>query len=196
MRVRFSSLPWFALSVGLVAGCAPRTAPPPAAPGDAAPIPRGGGQPSGAETPGAADPSRAPSPPFAPERLPGGEEPTPDKALPELKIEPIGMHVGGGKNTPDEKAPFHRALERQIPALLACYRLVDDPWSGGSFGVDLKIPRAGGAPTVEQPRTKIRGSGFESCMLSAFAQTRFEKPKAGPTVISYSVRFILGSGKK
>lgn len=160
-------------------------------------MPAGGAQRPGVETGGAAaTPNGAPSSPIAPERLPGGEEPTPDKALPELKIEPIGMHVGGGKNTPDEKAPFHRALERQFPAFLACYRLVDDPWSGGSFGVDLKIPRAGGAPTVEQPRTKIRGNGFEPCMLSAFAQTHFEKPKAGPTVISYSVRFSLGSGKK
>lgn len=128
--------------------------------------------------------------------LPGGDEPTPDKALPELKIEQLGMHVGGGKNTPEEKAPFHRALERQFPAFLECYRLADEPWAGGSFGVDIKIARAGGAPTVEQPRTKIRGKGFEECMLAAFGKAQFEKPKAGPTVISYSVRFTLGTGKK
>jgi hypothetical protein len=127
--------------------------------------------------------------------LPGGEEPTPDKALPELRIEPLGMHVGGGTNDAAEKAPFHRALERQFPAFLGCYRQVDDPWSGGSFGVDLKIPRAGGQPTVEQPRTKLRGAGFQECMLSAFAKVQFEKPKAGPTVISYSIRFTLGKPK-
>jgi hypothetical protein len=197
MSVRFLSTACLAFSVGLAAGCAPRAGRPPATPDGAVSTPPDGAQQPGVETAGAeATSSGAPSSPIAPERLPGGEEPTPDKALPELKIEPIGMHVGGGKNTPDEKAPFHRALERQFPALLTCYRLVDDPWSGGSFGVDLKIPRAGGAPTVEQPRTKIRGNGFEPCMLSAFAQTHFEKPKAGPTVISYSVRFSLGSGKK
>ena len=123
--------------------------------------------------------------------LPGGEEPTPDKALPELRVEPLGMHVGGGKNDAEEKAPFHRALERKFPAFLECYRLAEDPWSGGSFGIDIKIARAGGKPVVEQPRTKIRGSGFQDCMLAAFGNADFDKPKAGPTVISYSVRFTL-----
>jgi len=65
----------------------------------------------------------------------------------------------------------------------------------GSFGIDLKIPRAGGAPTAEQPRTRIRGAGFQECMVAAFAKVQFEKPKAGPTVISYSIRFALGKGK-
>jgi hypothetical protein len=115
--------------------------------------------------------------------------------LPELRIEPLGMHVGGGTNDAAEKAPFHRALERQFPAFLECYRQVDDPWGGGSFGVDLKIPRAGGQPGVEQPRTKLRGAGFQDCMVAAFGKVQFEKPKAGPTVISYSVRFTLGKGK-
>lgn len=128
---------------------------------------------------------------FPPLVAPAGEEPTPDKALPQLSIEPLGMHIGGGSNTPEEKAPFHRALERQFPALLECYRLVEAPWSGGSFGIDLKIARAGGAPTLEQPRTKIRGAGFKECMVSALGKAQFEKPKAGPTVVSYSVRFTL-----
>lgn len=123
--------------------------------------------------------------------LPGGDEPTPDKALPELRVEPLGMHVGGGKNDAEEKAPFHRALERKFPAFLECYRLAEDPWTGGSFGIDIKIPRAGGRPVVEQPRTKIRGAGFQDCMVAAVSSAEFEKPKAGPTVISYSVRFTL-----
>lgn len=131
----------------------------------------------------------AASRPSAP--LPGGEEPTPDKALPELRVEALGMHVGGGRNDAEEKAPFHRALERRFPAFLECYRLVEDPWSGGSFGVDIKIPRAGGKPVLEQPRTKIRGAGFQDCMVAAFGSADFERPKAGPTVISYSVRFTL-----
>jgi hypothetical protein len=147
------------------------------------------------------DGSRAPSQapggarPAAP--LPGGEEPTPDKALPELRVEALGMHVGGGKNDAEEKAPFHRALERKFPAFLECYRLVEEPWTGGSFGIDIKIPRAGGRPAVEQPRTKIRGAGFQDCMVAAVSSAEFEKPKAGPTVISYSVRFnLLGTKPK
>jgi hypothetical protein len=128
--------------------------------------------------------------------LPGGEEPTPDKALPELRVEALGMHIGGGTNTPQEKAPFHRALEQIFPAFLECYRSVEEPWSGGSFGVDLKVARSGGAPTVEQPRTRIRGGAFRECMLAAFNQVQFEKPKAGPTVLSYSVVFTLGKAKR
>ncbi len=138
--------------------------------------------------------SNAPVVPAAP--LPGGEEPTPDKALPELRVEPLGMHIGGGTNSPEEKAPFHRALEQKFPAFLECYRAVEDPWAGGSFGVDIKVPRAGGAPIVEQPRTRIRGVAFKDCMLAALARVSFEKPKAGPTVLSYSVLFSLGKGKR
>lgn len=187
-----------AFCLGALGACAPRTAPEAAAP--RSPTSRDESSAAASLTPSqpgaATQPGDAPRASTPQRPLPGGEEPTPDKALPELKLEPLGMHVGGGKNTPEEKAPFHRALERQFPALLECYRLAEDPWTGGSFGIDIKIPRAGGAPAVEQPRTKIRGKGFEECMLAAFGKVQFEKPKAGPTVISYSVRFTLGGGKK
>ena len=177
-------------------GCASRAAPLASAPGT------DGGEPPatapgtrpGAPGPASSRPAGAASAsPLVP--LPGGEEPTPDKALPELRIEALGMHVGGGTNSPEEKAPFHRALERQFPAFLECYRLAEEPWTGGSFGIDIKIARAGGAPSLEQPRTKIRGSGFQDCMVTAFGKVQFEKPKAGPTVISYSILFTLGKAK-
>jgi hypothetical protein len=200
-RVLFCPLALTAPAVLLaLAGCARQGAPLALAPGTSAEngsapgatgdAPMQAGAPNGAR-PGAGAAGAFPSAP-----LPGGEEPTPDKALPELRIEALGMHVGGGTNSPEEKAPFHRALERQFPAFLECYRLADDAWAGGSFGIDIKISRAGGAPTVEQPRTKIRGTGFQDCMLAAFGKVQFEKPKAGPTVISYSVMFTLGKGKK
>lgn len=186
----------WALGLSALVACAPRTAPEAAAPQSETAAP-GAAPPSASASPNSTvEPSGAASASFPNVPLPGGEAPTPDKALPELKLEPLGMHVGGGKNTPEEKAPFHRALERQYPAFLECYRLAEDPWTGGSFGIDIKIARAGGTPLVEQPRTKIRGKGFEECMVAAFAQVQFEKPKAGPTVISYSVRFTLGAGKK
>ena len=182
------------LPLAAALGCAARGAPLASAPGaslgpDGQPAAVGDGS---AGPGGSAAGAPAGSGPAAP--LPGGEEPTPDKALPELKVEALGMHVGGGKNDAQEKAPFHRALERQFPAFLECYRLAEEPWAGGSFGIDIKIPRAGGAPVLEQPRTKIRGAGFQDCMLAAFGKAAFEKPKAGPTVISYSVRFTLGKG--
>lgn len=187
------------LLLSFAAGCATSRAPlaqtpgssvgEPASPADATSV-----QP-GVPGSGRAATGKAPTAAFPAVPLPGGEEPTPDKALPELRIEQLGMHVGGGKNDAEEKAPFRRALEQKFPAFLECYRLADDPWAGGSFGVDLKIPRAGGAPVAEQPRTRIRGAGFQECMVVAFGKVQFEKPKAGPTVISYSVIFTLGKAK-
>ncbi|HKY36976.1 MAG TPA: hypothetical protein VJN18_13615 [Polyangiaceae bacterium] len=175
-------------------GCAARSAQVASAPGAGPTWPaEGSGFKTGGPSGASAAAGNVAAVPVVP--LPGGEEPTPDKALPELRIEALGIHIGGGKNDAEEKAPFHRALERQFPALLECYRLADDPWAGGSFGIDLKIPRAGGPPQLEQLRTKIRGAGFQDCMLAALGRTQFEKPKAGPTVISYSVRFTLGSAK-
>lgn len=191
--VHLARVPWALLLVSC-AGSAPLASSPGASAGPGAEGNAEQVDASGASRAPGSGPAAAAAPlPRAP--LPGGEEPTPDKALPELRIEPLGMHVGGGKNDADEKAPFHRALERQFPALLECYRLVDEPWTGGSFGVDLKIPREGGGPRVEQPRTKLRGAGFQECMVLAFGKAKFERPKAGPTVISYSVRFTLGRGK-
>ncbi len=185
------------LAAALLGACARGAAPLAGAPG----VSSGAGNASGSEAPpppgadgsGAKDAPQATLPALP---LPGGEQPTPDKALPELKVEPLGMHVGGGKNDAEEKAPFHRALEQRFPAFLECYRLVEDPFAGGSFGVDLKIPRAGGAPIVEQPRTRIKGAAFRDCMVAAIGKAQFDKPKAGPTVISYSVRFSLGAGKR
>lgn len=181
----------------LFAGCAASGAPA-AAPSSSNSGPASSSEepvvPPGAPGSGAVS-GKTPSASFPPVALPGGEEPTPDKALPELRVEPLGMHVGGGKNDAEEKAPFHRALEQRFPAFMDCYRLAEDPWAGGSFGIDLKIPRAGGAPVAEQPRTRIRGAGFQECMVAAFAKVQFEKPKAGPTVVSYSIRFALGKAK-
>lgn len=201
-RAPFASRPvsgvWLLLS--FVAGCATTGAPLAQTPGTSA-----GDSAASADdprmteaVPGASNGStgNAPTASFPAAPLPGGEQPTPDKALPELRVEQLGMHVGGGKNDPEEKAPFHRALEQKFPAFLDCYRLAEDPWAGGSFGIDLKIPRAGGAPLAEQPRTRIRGAGFQECMVAAFGKVQFEKPKAGPTVISYSVVFTLGKAKR
>jgi hypothetical protein len=184
------------LLLSFAAGCASAGAPLAHTPGSSVgepPSPRDeSGTKPGIDGSGRNVAGNGPTPTFPAGPLPGGEEPTPDRALPELRVEPLGMHIGGGKNDPDEKAPFHRALEQKFPAFLECYRLADEPWAGGSFGIDLKIARGGGAPVAEQPRTRIRGAGFQECMVAAFGKVQFEKPKAGPTVISYSVRFTLG----
>ncbi|HEY3664729.1 MAG TPA: hypothetical protein VGL19_01970, partial [Polyangiaceae bacterium] len=69
--------------------------------------------------------------------------------LPELKVENIGLHVGGGPNDADTKAPFLRAIAERFPAFMDCYRKNEDPAKGGRFGIDLHIPRSGGHARVE-----------------------------------------------
>jgi hypothetical protein len=115
-------------------------------------------------------------------------------ALPELKVENIGLHVGGGPNDAETKAPFQRAIAARFPAFLDCYRKNEDPEKGGRFGIDLHISRAGGHPKLEQPRTAMRGPEFRACVVSVFESVEFEKPKLGPTTISYSLHFTLGEG--
>jgi hypothetical protein len=113
--------------------------------------------------------------------------------LPELTVRNVGLHVGGGSNDEAEKGPFKHAVEARFDDFLRCYRSVDEPERGGTFGVDLFIGRAGGRPEVRQPRTVIKGSEFRECMVAAFSKVVFDKPARGATVISYSLRFELTS---
>jgi hypothetical protein len=109
-----------------------------------------------------------------------------------VKVENVGLHIGGGPNDDATKAPYLAAAEKQFDALRACYTKVEEPMKGGTFGVDLHIGRAGGRPQVKQPRTGMKGTDFRDCVVKAFEQMEFEKPKKGPTVISYSVRYSVG----
>lgn len=158
------------------------------------PPPEAGPAPSGASDGGAATAPESAPPPASPDATPvaseGPSASTPP--LPSLSVKYIGMHVGGGANDAASKAPFVRALEQRFPDFLECYRLAAEPGSGGTFGIDLRIPAQGGSPEVEQPRTAIPGEAFAECMLKAFRSVTFEPPKK-PVVISYSLRFTLES---
>jgi hypothetical protein len=118
----------------------------------------------------------------------GAEAAVSGPSLPELIVESIGLHVGGGSNDKDEKLPFERAVARQFPALRRCYLQVEQPGASGTFGVDLFIAAAGGHPEVRDARTAMRGTAFRDCVRAAFGAVEFE-PLKKPTVISYSVRF-------
>lgn len=113
------------------------------------------------------------------------------RPLPELQVENIGLHVGGGPNDAETKVPFQRAIAARFPAFLDCYRKIEDPAKGGRFGIDLHIPRAGGHARLEQPRTALRGAEFRACVTAAFASVEFDKPKRGPTTISYALLFTV-----
>jgi hypothetical protein len=147
-----------------------------AAPVSAAPAPAA---PSAVEAPAAPSASAAPV-----AGLPG--------SLPEVVVENVGLHIGGGPNDDATKAPFKEALAARFGDFRRCYAKVEEPGKGGTFGVDLRIRRDGGQAKVEQPRTSMRGTAFRDCVIGVFSEVEFKKPPRGPTVISYSLRFTVG----
>lgn len=114
----------------------------------------------------------------------------PSRSLPELTYSHLGMHIGGEPNDADSKRPWIQAIDDGSDGLLRCYRFVDDPFAGGSFGVDLYVSTKGGAPEVRATRQKIGGEAFESCMKEAFTRLSFQAPER-PTVLSYSILFRM-----
>lgn len=119
-------------------------------------------------------------------------EPDAKGALPELSFKHLGMHIGGEANTQEAKRPFLSAIMSQEQQILSCYRWVDEPGRGGSFGVDLFVGRGGGAPEVRGVRTKLGGEDFVACMTRAFSTVHFAAPER-PTVLSYSLLFVVES---
>jgi hypothetical protein len=115
----------------------------------------------------------------------------PMRSLPELKVENIGLHIGGGPNDAESKAPFLKAVAERFPSFMDCYRQNEDPGQGGRFGIDLHIGRLGGRARLEQPRTALRGTEFRACLSRVFEAVEFQKPQRGPTTLSYSLRFLL-----
>ncbi len=122
-------------------------------------------------------PSPAPSPSAAP------------PPLPSVKIANIGMHIGGGPNDAATKDPIAKSVEPHFDEFRRCFALVDDPKHGGDFGVDILIEPDGGKAKVTGPRTRMKGNGFEDCVVKVFAGIEFLKPRFGKTMVSYSLQF-------
>lgn len=129
----------------------------------------------------------APPPPPPPDPK-TGELP---KSLPELKLSLVGMHIGGGPNDAETKRPFIAAIEQGFDAMRTCYSRVAEPEKGGTFGVDLRVERAGGHPQLQAVRTVMKGDEFKACLEGVFRELEFVRPVKGPTVLSASVRFSL-----
>jgi hypothetical protein len=163
----------------IAAGCAASRAPAAVAPGGADPTSDAGAPAMSVD--GAAPVSTADG---------GTQAAVSGPSLPELVVETIGLHVGGGTNDAAQKQPFERAVARQFAAFRRCYLEVERPEAGGTFGVDLFIASGGGRPEVRDARTGMRGTAFRECVRAAFASVEFEPP-GRPTVISYSLRFRL-----
>jgi hypothetical protein len=105
-------------------------------------------------------------------------------------VKHVGLHVGGGSGSTEERADLLDALEQKQLRLLSCYRLVDRPGVGGTFGADLYVATRGGHPEVRAMRHKLGGEEFESCMATALGSVAFG-PQQRPVVVSYSLRFEL-----
>ncbi|HEY1532686.1 MAG TPA: hypothetical protein VGF76_01665 [Polyangiaceae bacterium] len=184
------------LPVFVLVGCGAAAQSASAPPALAAPAPGASGAvpASAASLPGApagvAPPTAAAFLPRLPEITLDPKQPM--RPLPELKVENIGLHVGGGPNDAETKAPFLHAIAERFPAFMDCYRKNEDPAKGGRFGIDLHIARAGGRPRLEQPRTAMHGPDFRACISSVFESVEFQKPTHGPTTISYSLHFTVG----
>jgi hypothetical protein len=108
---------------------------------------------------------------------------------PQVRVRTIGLHIGGGPNDDAARAPYRSAVEARFSELVQCHPLLEAAARDGSFGVDLKVPAAGGRPEVQQPRTALRGERFRACVLDVFRSIEFPRPEKGATMISYSVRF-------
>jgi hypothetical protein len=113
------------------------------------------------------------------------------RALPELTVKLVGLHIGGGPNDAATKRPFIETLESGFDAMRGCYPEAEEPEKGGTFGVDLHVGRAGGHPTLRAVRTAMKGDKLKICLERTFQQLEFRRPAKGPTVFSASVRFTL-----
>lgn len=99
------------------------------------------------------------------------------------------MHIGGGPNDAATKDPIAKSVEPHFDELRRCFALVDDQKHGGDIGVDLLIEAEGGKAKVTAPRTRLKGNGFQECVVKVYEGITFLKPRFGKTMVSYSVAF-------
>mgnify|MGYP007065679837 CR=1 FL=1 len=136
-------------------------------------------------------------PPAGPAALAAPEQVAPESeaapgSLPEVRVENVGLHIGGGPDDDAAEAPYREAIAAHFADFRRCYTRIATPGKGGVFGVDLRIGRKGGRPRMEQVRTGMAGKEFRDCVRGVFSQVEFAPPQRGPTVISYSLRFTVG----
>lgn len=110
-------------------------------------------------------------------------------APPAVRVENIGMHIGGGPNDAVSKAPIANSVAPHLDEVRACWAQIADPSRGGDFGVDLLIPADGGRAAVSHPRTSLGPDAFRDCVVAVFSTIDFLKPRTGRTTVSYSLRF-------
>jgi hypothetical protein len=108
---------------------------------------------------------------------------------PRVRVTNIGMHIGGGPNDLETKAPIANSVAPHFQKFAECYAATDGLTKAGDFGVDLMVEATGGRPSVSHPRTSLASDSFKACVVSVFEAIDFQRPKGGRTMVSYSLRF-------
>lgn len=117
--------------------------------------------------------------------------PKPAKA--KVKVQYIGMHVGGGPFDDATKKPFETALAPYHPGAAECWAKHITKTKPFDMGVDLLIEASGGHPKVSNPRVRFEkgedDGGFVACVVAVFESVDFPPLARGKSGVSYSLRF-------
>lgn len=109
-----------------------------------------------------------------------------------VTLQTVGMKISGYEVDEATRQRMVQLIERQFERFRACYPLAQNRDVNSSFGVDLYVPKDGGAATIRQTRSRLEGKEFTRCMERAFLGVRFKAPAQGiPQVVSYSVLFKI-----
>ena len=119
---------------------------------------------------------------------PASSEPIATKEPPpDVEVTNLGMHIGGSRNTEEEKSPLREAVRTRYDELLGCY--AQGNAKDGTFGVDMRIDKDGGPARISKPRSAF-GKDVTECMVKVMKTVEFPKPANGMSqTVSYSLRF-------
>lgn len=177
-----------------VAGCAssakPVDNPPPPVDDASSPLVVDAGAP---ESPASAPVVDAGPPGPAPILDAGAPAPIRSDRASKVKVQYIGMHVGGGPFDEATKKPFEKAIAPHHPEMAECWAKHVTKTKAFDMGVDLLIEGSGGHPKVSNPRVRFEkgedDGGFVSCIIGVFEAIDFPTLARGKSGVSYSLRF-------
>lgn len=191
---------WIAVAVACACGSSKHTGSGATGPGSnaamstATPIDDGGSSaplPGTAVDPTSTNAATANTPPAASSSAPvATASPTASSPAPaqfDVKVENIGLHIGGGPNDAHTKAPFIDAIAPHFGAFAQCYETAQGK-KAVTVSTDLLVSAAGGAAEVGEIRTGFKDGNFVDCVRNVFASVTFAAPKLGATRFSYSLQ--------
>lgn len=119
--------------------------------------------------------------------------PEPATPLPAVEVRNVGMHIGGEKNTNEQKRPIRATISKHYDAMKRCWGKAVDPPKKATFGVDIRIEGAGGPAKITNPRNGLKGEGVTECLVGVFEAIDFPpQPHKADRMVSYSIEFTKG----